>query len=119
MADTPSDCTDAITIAVTGPTIRFIISPSLPLRPHSHGKYFYQESFTKRQRKQTVEESLGEPAHRVVAEVDMLERDVARREDLSGQQLPTHMLLTELLQIDICQNNSTHCLLVKCQITWM
>ena len=69
--------------------------------------------------KQTVEESLGEPAHRVVAEVDMLERDVARREDLSRQQLPTHMLLTELLQIDIFQNNSTHCLLVKCQITWM
>ena len=32
-----------------------------------------------------------------MAEVNVLERDVARREDLSGQQLPSNVLLAELL----------------------
>ena len=35
-----------------------------------------------------------------MAEVDVLERDVARREDLSGQQLPSNVLLAELLASD-------------------
>ena len=48
----------------------------------------------------TIKEPLCEPAHLVVAEVDVLERDVARREDLSGQQLPSNVLLAELLASD-------------------
>ena len=36
----------------------------------------------------------------------MFEGNVARREDLSWQQLPTNVLLTELLQIRIGQENS-------------
>ena len=47
----------------------------------------------------TVKEPFGEPTHGVVTEVDMFEGNVARSEDLSRQQLPTHMLLTELLKI--------------------
>ena len=35
-----------------------------------------------------------------MAEVNVLEGDVARREDLSGQQLPSNVLLAELLASD-------------------
>ena len=47
----------------------------------------------------TVKEPFGEPTHGVVTEVDMFEGNVARGEDMGRQQLPAHMLLTELLKI--------------------
>ena len=58
----------------------------------------------------TIKEPLGEPAHLVVAEVNVLERDVARREDLSGQQLPSNVLLAELLPSDrrVSQSSKTN-----------
>ena len=45
-----------------------------------------------------------------MAEVDVLERDVARREDLSGQQLPSNVLLAELLPSDrrVTQSSKTN-----------
>ena len=45
-----------------------------------------------------------------MAEVNVLERDVARREDLSGQQLPSNVLLAELLESDrrVTQSSKTN-----------
>ena len=46
-----------------------------------------------------VEESLRQAPHGVVGEVDHLEGDIASREYLSGEELPAHILLTELLDV--------------------
>ena len=66
----------------------------------------------------TVKEPFGEPTHGVVTEVDMFEGNVARGEDLGRQQLPAHMLLTELLKIGKKQSRKFK--FVNCQkVTWM
>ena len=48
---------------------------------------------------QAIEQSLRQPPHGVVGEVDHLEGYIASREYLSGEELPAHILLTELLDV--------------------
>ena len=48
---------------------------------------------------QTIEQPLRQAPHGVVGEVDHLERDVASREYLGGEELPADILLAELLDV--------------------